>query len=114
MRNQFRGVVTAAALCLAVTTASGQAPAYRAPRTGDGRPNLNGIWQALNTAHWDIEAHSASPGLIRDLGASDAVPGGLGVVEGEIPYKPEALARRKENAANRLTLDPEIKCYLPG
>ena len=114
MRNQFTGVMMVTALCLAVTTAGGQPLTYRAPRTGDGRPNLNGIWQALNTAHWDIETHSASPGLIRDLGASDAVPGGLGVVEGEIPYKPEALARRKENAANRLTLDPEIKCYLPG
>jgi hypothetical protein len=114
MRDQFAGVVMVTALCLAVTTASGQAQAYRAPRAGDGRPNLNGIWQALNTAHWDIEAHSAAPGLIRDLGASSAVPGGLGVVEGEIPYKPEALAKKKENAANRLTLDPEIKCYLPG
>jgi hypothetical protein len=97
-----------------VTTASGQVPAYRAPRTGDGKPNLNGIWQAVNTAHWDIEAHSAAPGLVTALGASNAVPGGLGVVEGEIPYKPEALAKKRENAANRLTLDPEIKCYLPG
>jgi hypothetical protein len=114
MRNKFTGVVTVTALCLAVTTASGQAPAYRAPRTGDGRPNLNGIWEALNTAHWDIEAHPAAPGLVTALGASNAVPGGLGVVEGEIPYKPEALAKRRENAANRLTLDPEIKCYLPG
>ena len=57
MRPQFTGVVMVlAGLCLAVTTARGQAPAYRAPRAGDGRPNLNGIWQALNTAHWDIEA----------------------------------------------------------
>ncbi len=40
---------------------------------------------------------------------------GLGVVEGEeIPYLPEALAKKKENFANRLTLDPEVKCYLPG
>src|SRR5438309_25737 len=97
MRNQFTGVVMAAALCLAVTTASGQAPAYRAPRTGDGRPNLNGIWQALNTAYWDIEAHAAAPGPVVALGASNAVPAGLGVVEGEIPYKPEALAKKREN-----------------
>ena len=115
MRKQLTGTtLVAAGLCLVVATASGQAPAYRAPRTGDGKPNLNGIWQALNTAHWDIEAHSAAPGLIRDLGASDAVPGGLGVVEGEIPYRPEALAKKQENARNRLKLDPEIKCYLPG
>jgi hypothetical protein len=114
MRNQFTGVMMiVASLCLGVTTASAQAP-YRAPRTGDGKPNLNGIWQALNSAQWDIEAHAAAPGLIKELGASNAIPGGVGIVEGEIPYKPEALARKKENAANRLKLDPEIKCYLPG
>jgi hypothetical protein len=117
MRKEPVGLAIAivAALCLALTTVSGQAPSYRAPRTGDGKPNLNGIWQALNSAHWDIEAHAAAPGLIRELGASNAVPGGMGVVEGgEIPYKPEALAKRQENARNRLSLDPEIKCYLPG
>ena len=44
-----------------------------------------------------------------------SVPPGIGVVEGgEIPYKPEALAKKKENFANRLKLDPEVKCYLPG
>ena len=114
MRNQLTGVVIAAGICLAVTIASGQAPAYRAPRTGDGKPSLNGIWQAINSAHWDIEAHAAAPSPILELGASGAVPGGPGVVEGEIPYKPEALAKKRENAANRLKLDPEIKCYLPG
>ncbi|HEY6509429.1 MAG TPA: hypothetical protein VIY56_15520 [Vicinamibacterales bacterium] len=100
------------------TTASAQQPAartYRAPRAPDGHPNLNGIWQAMNTAHWDVEAHSAGPSAVRDLGAAGAIPAGLGVVEGgEIPYKPDALAKKKENFANRLKLDPEIKCYLPG
>jgi hypothetical protein len=100
---------------LAVLTASAQAPAYRAPRGPDGKPNLNGIWQAMNTANWDVEAHSAAPSPVRELGASGAVPAGLGVVEGgAIPYRPEALAKKKENFANRLKLDPEIKCYLPG
>ena len=106
--------VLTAGLLLPATMAAGQTPAYRAPRTVDGKPNLNGIWQVLNTAHWDIEAHAASPGPIQALGASAAIPGGLGVVEGELPYKPEALAKKKQNYANRLTLDPEIKCYLPG
>jgi hypothetical protein len=109
------GALIAAGLALVVPTATAQAPAYRAPRTRDGKPNLNGIWQALNTANWDIEAHPASPSAVRDLGAAAAVPAGLGVVEGgQLPYRPEALAKRKENAANRLKLDPEIKCYLPG
>ena len=49
------------------------------------------------------------------LGAVGAVPAGVGVVVGdEIPYKPEAAAKKKENQANWLTADPEIKCYLPG
>ena len=102
-------------LLLAITTAAAQAPTYRAPRTPDNQPNLNGIWQTLNTASWDIEPHNAGPSVIRELGAIAATPGGLGVVEGgEIPYRPEALAKKKENYANRLKLDPVIKCYLPG
>ena len=104
----------AAVLLLAVVPVGGQARAYRAPRTADGKPNLNGIWQALNEAYWDIEAHSAAPGAVPELGASHAIPGGLGIVEGQIPYTPQALAKKKENFANRLKLDPEIKCYLPG
>ena len=77
--------------------------------------DLNGIWQTINTANWDLEDHSSAPGLVSALGAEGAVPPGLSVVEaGTIPYLPDALARRKQNFANRLTADPEIKCYLPG
>jgi hypothetical protein len=90
-------------------------PAYRAPRTFDGKPNLSGIWQAITTANWDLQDHAAKQGPVMALGAAFSVAGGLGVVEGnEIPYKPEALAKKKENQENWLTLDPEIKCYLPG
>jgi hypothetical protein len=90
-------------------------PAYRAPRTPDGKPNLNGIWQTMNTANWNIEPHPAGPSPVRDLGAAGAVPAGFGVVEGgEIPYLPAARTKQQENYANRLKLDPEIKCYLPG
>ena len=108
-------LIAAAGFLLASTAGTAQAPTYRAPRTSDGKPNLNGIWQALNTAHWDVEPHAAGPSMVKELGAIAAVPAGLGVVEGgEIPYKPEALAKKKENFANRLKLDPEVKCYLPG
>ena len=94
--------------------AAAQAPAYRAPRAGDGKPNLNGIWQALNEANWDLEPHAAAQGPAA-LGAQFSIPAGIGVVEGgAIPYKPEALAKKKENSANRLKLDPEIKCYMGG
>jgi hypothetical protein len=108
-------MAVAACLLLAVLPAAGQDPAYRAPRTADGKPSLNGIWQALNEANWDIQGHAAQPGLLTELGAAGAIPPGIGVVEGdEIPYRPEALAKKKEHFANRLKLDPEIKCYLPG
>src|SRR5262249_27923281 len=94
--------------------ASAQTP-YRAPRGPDGHPNLSGIWQAMNTANWDLEPHMARTGLIVQLGAIGAEPGGLGVVEGgTIPYKPEALEKKKQNFANRLEADPEVRCYLPG
>lgn len=85
-----------------------------APRIA-GKPNLNGIWQAMTTANWDLEDHPAQAGPAVQLGAIDATPAGYGVVEGgTIPYKPEALAKKKENFANRVKLDPEVKCYMPG
>jgi hypothetical protein len=110
-----RAAAIAAATLLLIVPMAGQAPAYKAPRTADGKPNLNGIWQVLNTANWDLQGHAARAGLVVEMGAVGAEPGGLGVVEGnEIPYRPEAAAKKKENFANRLTLDPEIKCYMPG
>jgi len=100
--------VLATPLYLVCASASGSAQTPAAPavvRTADGKPNFAGIWQAMNTASWDIQAHAAQKG----------VPGGPGVVEGnEIPYQPWALAKKKENYAQRATLDPETKCYLPG
>ena len=102
-------------LVLGASHVAAQTPEYRAPRAPDGRPDLNGIWQALNTAHWDVEPHAAGPSVVRELGTLSAVPGGLGVVGGdEIPYRPDALVTRDENRANRLERDPVIKCYLPG
>jgi hypothetical protein len=107
-------MIVAAGLFVAMT-ATAQTPAYRAPRTKDGKPNLNGIWQAMNEANWDIEAHAAAPGPFWQLGAAYSIPPGLGIVEGgALPYKPEALQKKKENFAKRMSLDPEVKCYLPG
>lgn len=107
--------VIAVGVLLGVTSATAQVADYQAPRTADESPDLNGIWQSINTANWNIEPHAAGPSMVRELGAIAAVPAGLGVVEGgEIPYRPEARAQRDENFANRLELDPEIRCYLPG
>jgi hypothetical protein len=125
------GAAAALAIWMAVAPVEGQGQAgtYRAPRTKDGRPDLNGIWQALNTANYDLQPHVARPAMalrpgphgplpaapVLALGAVGAVPAGLGVVDGgEIPYKPDMLARRKENQDKWLERDPEIKCYLPG
>jgi hypothetical protein len=138
MRNRFRGLLAAAAfgamLWIAVTPTAGQTPAagqfpsYRAPRAADGHADLNGIWQALVSANWDLLDHEAQAGPRPDImGAYGAGPAGQSIVEGnEIPYQPWAAAKKKENFAKRAMADvsddekwhelgdPEFKCYLPG
>ncbi len=87
----------------------------RIARTPDGKPDLNGIWQAMGSAHWNLEPHNAQAAPVVAMGALGAIPGGLGVVEGgRIPYKPEALSKRAENKAAWLERDPLVKCYMPG
>ncbi len=109
------GIAVVGFLVLLALPVWSQTPAYRAPRTADGKPNLNGIWQALNSADWDILGHAAAIGPVPVLGAIFSMPPGRGVVEGdEIPYLPAAAAKKKENQAHWVTLDPEVKCYLPG
>jgi hypothetical protein len=83
-----------------------QAPAARQiPRTADGRPNLQGIWQVRNRASYNIEDHLAR----------HKMPPGRGVVEGgAIPYQEWALKKRDENYANRYTADPLASCFMPG
>ena len=116
--------LTASCLAIALFVAA-EAPAsaqarggsspYRAPRAADGHPDLTGIWQAVNTANWDLQDHPAHQGPVTALGASFSVPAGAGVVEGnEIPYQPWAAEKKKQNGDNWVALDPEIKCYMPG
>ena len=135
MRTRFNawsgvaaGAVVGLIVALTVNGSSGQAA--RVAQTADGRPNLNGIWQVMNTANWDLLAHTVRPavaqrGVYADqlvpaapvlaLGSVGGVPAGPGVVEGnEIPYTPEAAARKKENAEHWLDRDPEVRCYMPG
>src|ERR1700736_4974469 len=122
-----------AVISSSITQTSGQAPAARPARV-DGKPNFSGIWQANNEANWDLQAHAARPAAapqpgiyaydyarvpaapVLALGAAGAVPGSLGVVQGDgqIPYKPEALLMKKDNAEHWIDRDPELKCYLPG
>jgi hypothetical protein len=137
MRTAFGGLLAgfisgAAVVFLGVggqTSQAQQGGATAIPRTASGKPDLNGLWQALNTANYDIQAHTARPALamrpgpvvplpakeVIALGAVGSVPAGVGVVVGdELPYLPEALAQKKKNQEGWLALDPEIKCYLPG
>jgi hypothetical protein len=128
IQKTLKVTVVGALLAGGALLASGQAAKYRAPRI-DGKPDFNGIWQSLNEANFDLEGHNARSAMavrpgpygpvpsaaVVALGAVGSVPPSVGVVEGgEIPYKPEALAKKLENQANWLTRDPEIKCYLPG
>jgi len=118
MRKLFRRPMiragVGAALFLAATGLSAQ-PAAKLHRLADGKPDLSGIWQAMNTANWDLVDHAASASLVVAMGATGAEPGGPGVVEGgEIPYLPAASKKKEENFAHRLTADPEVKCFLPG
>ena len=82
-----------------------------------GQPNINGIWQTMNSANWNLEAHSAE--ALEEfwaLGSLAAIPAGQSVIDGDgkVPYKPEALAQRDENRAGWPKSDPETNCYLPG
>jgi hypothetical protein len=102
-------------LCVSFGSAVGAQERARPERIA-GKPNFNGIWQAMGTAYWNLEGHSAMA-LDRfwELGAIAAIPAGQSVVVGgEIPYKPEALAKRDENRAGWPAADPEAKCYMPG
>ena len=117
MNDRLRNVMMAlAAPFMVVSLAVSPAAAQTADvsRAWDGHPDLNGVWQAIGTAHWDIQDHPASAGPV-DFGAIGAIPPGQGVVVGnEIPYQPLALEQKQSNFENRYTDDPEIKCFLPG
>lgn len=135
MRTRFNrssgaaaGAVVALVFALTAIHTTGQAT--RTPRTANGKPNLNGIWQVTNTANWDLLAHTIRPAVAQQgvyanhpvlaapvlaLGSVGGVPPGPGVVEGNvIPYTPEAEAQKKENGEHWLDRDPEVRCYMPG
>ena len=115
---------------LSASPALAQSAETDPPRLSDGRPDLNGIWQVLNEANYDLEPHMARHSMqlregpvgpvpdvpLLPLGAVGAVPGSLGVIVGggKIPYTGVARALKEENAASWVDRDPEVKCYLPG
>ena len=119
---------------LAITCACLLAPvwvlAQDIPRLPDGRPDFNGIWQVMNEANWDLEPHVARHSVMMregpinpvpaaetlEAGAVLSVPGSMGVIVGggKIPYNEQARLVKESNAANWITRDPEVKCYMPG
>lgn len=122
MQNRLRtmmiagvtATVVAVGMSVAVQPVEGQ-EGFQMPRTADGMPDLNGIWQAIGAAHHDIEPHAARFGPVVEMAALGAIPGGLGIVEGgEIPYRPAARAQQQENLQYWLERDPAVKCYMPG
>jgi hypothetical protein len=102
MHLRIPGIIV---IACTLASAAPRAQSYTPPRTPDGRPDLQGIWQVVNTAAWDVQDHHATLG----------VPPGRGIVEGnEIPYQPWALKKKQANFAGRATLDPDRKCLLSG
>jgi hypothetical protein len=94
---------------IGVTLAVGSSAAAQVrsavPRTADGKPDLQGIWQVRNRAAHDLEDHVSRHGM----------PAGRSVVESvRIPYQPWAAAKKQENFASRATADPVAQCYMPG
>src|ERR1700757_4531410 len=75
-----------------VTLAPGQSPSRPSiPRLSDGKPDFNGIWQAIGGADTDLQDHIADK----------FAPGAQSVVEEhEIPYLQASLKQRQENLAN--------------
>ncbi len=113
MRN-FVHTTIAAGIAIALLLPAA-AQTYQPPRAPDGHADLSGIYEAVNTANWDLEDHSPQAGTMWQTGAIGAEPAGESVVEGgAIPYKPAALEKKKANFAARRTNDPEAKCYMPG
>lgn len=86
------------------------------PTRISGKPNLNGIWQAMNSANWNLEVHPAQKIDSQwALGTLFTIPAGKSViVGGSIPYKPDALKQREQYKAGWPKSDPETLCYLPG
>src|ERR1700761_675441 len=115
-------VAQGAALAAAAPAKASKAKATHAGSvslaTLGGHPNLNGVWQVLNTANWDVRPHDAgqAPAAAEKLGAWGAIPPGLGVIgsDTDVPYKAEARGQYEENRKAGPAKDPEAACYLPG
>ena len=80
------------------------------------QPDLNGLWQAVGTAHWNLEGGSAQKGPTTGLvGALGGIPAGQNyVAQGRIPYNERAAAQRNAQRNEWHKWDPAVKCFMPG
>jgi hypothetical protein len=104
-KTHFLAIAAALLSSAFMVSAQGTTTVQPLPRTADGKPNLEGIWQASSTAAADLQDHSARYNML----AGPSV-----VVGGEIPYQTWAAAKKAENFENRQKADPVGKCYMPG
>jgi len=91
---------------LTLASALSAAPsATSLPRTSDGKPDFEGIWQAAGTAAADLQDHPASYEMLA----------GRSVIEGgAIPYQSWAAVKKAENFQKRQKADPVASCFMPG
>jgi hypothetical protein len=108
MRVHYLVTIAALGLSSALSAAPQRTPARESaiPRLADGKPNLQGIWQAAGTASADLQDHAASLNML--AGRSMLADGAA------IPYQPWAATKRAENFQHRLADDPINHCYMPG
>ena len=91
--------VATAALAVAPIALHAASEAYTPPRTADGQPDLQGIWEVRTSPDKDLQK---AKGVIVDP------------KDGKIPYLPAAMEKKKENEKSSATEDPLGKCYMPG
>lgn len=100
MKNEFAGWMSSTLAAGLLLMAAGPAAAqYKAPRTADGQPDLQGIWEVKTSPDKDLEK---AKGVIVEP------------KNGKIPYLPAALSMKKQNEKNSAAEDPLNKCFMPG